>query len=188
MRRLLSLLLFLLATGAAFAADRGTARLDGFYLTHRDSPPSPSGRGYGASLDYWWSPRLSTILAMSSEPAVTTRLMRSASGVVPETRFVRLHPVDVAIRYHAGNWWRLQPYAGAGVRYVRSGSLNEYRPLLNAGVILALTRHLSVDADWKRLYNQHQAHVTSLGFVPVRDGDFSEGRKARFSLGLGWTL
>jgi hypothetical protein len=180
----------LLATATVFAAEPGNVHVSGLYVRQSDLGvvsdfPSADKRAYGVSLDYRWMTHLSTMIAVSSEPALVTKFVADpAFGTLPATELDRLHPIDGVLRYHFGMGSRLQPYVGAGARYIRSGSLDNYRPEANAGFTLALTRHVTFDADWKRLYRERQPAL----FTAVRDGEFTEGGTRRLSLGLGWTF
>ena len=171
MRHLLSLVALLVAATTMAAESRisvfGVAPSDGDY-------------GYGVSIDHVWSQRLSTSLVVSSEPTSVTRLDRSSVGVTPRTHFADVHPVDVLVRYHHATSSRFRPYAGVGGRFIRSGSTDNYRTVVNAGLRLALTGRLAMEADWKRLYNQRDATEH------IRDGQFHEGGTQRTSLGLTW--
>ncbi len=188
--RLVPFVFLLTAATAAVAAEPGSFHLSGLYVRQSDlgvisDIPFADKRSYGVSLDYRWMTHLSAMIAVSSEPALVTKFVTTPTfGTGPVSVLEHLHPIDGVLRYHFGMGSRLQPYAGAGVRYIRSGSLDNYRPEINAGFELALTRHVTLDADWKRLYRERDAAL----FTPIRDGEFSEGGTRRLSLGLGWTF
>lgn len=174
MTRLLPLFTLLVAA-TAFGANSPASRLSVFFVD-----PSEGDHGYGVAVDYSWSAHFSTSFAISSEPTSVTRLVQSSLGQMPVSEFEEVYPVDLLLRYHHVNASRFRPYAGIGGRFIRSGSTENYRPELNAGVRFALSHRLALEADWKRLYNQRSSTEH------IRDGQFGEGGTQRMSLGLTW--
>jgi len=145
--------------------------------------PSNGDSGYGASVEHFWTPSLSAVLAVSAEPTGVTRFGSTSFGRAPFTSFEDVHPVDLAVRYSFARASRINPYVGIAMRYVRSGPLDNYRPAIGAGARLKLSNRIAIEADWKRLYNQRT--VTSFP-EPVRDGEFGEGGERRLSFGLAF--
>jgi hypothetical protein len=176
MTRLLPLVTLLFAVATFGATGSGTI-VSGFYVV-----PAEGDHGFGVAIDHSWAPHFSTYLGISAEPTVVTRLVGSTFGQVPVTTFDDVHPVDFLLRYQYSQSSRIRPYAGLGMRFIRSGATDNYRPELNAGLRFAVTNRISVEADWKRLFNQRDLRDH------VHDGQFGEGGSSRLAVGLGYTF
>jgi hypothetical protein len=146
--------------------------------------PSNGDSGYGAAVEHFWTSSLSAVLAISAEPTGVTKFGSTSFGRAPFTSFEDVHPIDLAVRYSFAKGSRINPYAGIGMRYVRSGSLDNYRPALVAGARLKLSDRIAIEADWKRLYNQRNSTFPET----IRDGEFGEGGEGRLSLGLAFAF
>ena len=147
-------------------------------------------QSYGGEIEYFSSKNLSAALAVSSEPTIVTRFIIAPDlGSIPATSFERVQPIDALLRYHFANGSRIQPWIGAGPRYIRVAGANNWREVLDGGLTIALTRHLGIDLEAKRLYGQRKPTFLQASQVIVaRNGDFGEGSKRRLSAGLSWTF
>lgn len=177
MKRLLAAVTLAFAV-TAWGADAPGLRFSAFSIR-----PSKGDSTLGASVDYSWSKRFSASFGVSEETTPVTTFEDTPFSV-PTTQFEDTHPLDFLLRYHHTNGSRVQPYAGAGVRYVRAGSQDHYRPEVNAGIRVLLTDHLGIEADWKHLYNQRNA----MPFRRIYNGQFGEAGSNRLSVGLGWSF
>lgn len=189
MRRLIPFILLLLTT-TAFAQSPGAVRLSGFGLENPNSYYARDQRSYGGEIEYFSSKNLSVALAVSSEPTIVTRFFDVPSvGSLPATSFERIQPIDALLRYHFANGSRIQPWLGAGPRYIRVAGTNNWREVLDGGLTIALTRHLGIDLEAKRLYGQSKPTILEVSqSIVARNGDFVEGSKRRLAAGLSWTF
>lgn len=189
MRRFLvvSFVVMLLAAATAFAQTAGSVRLSAFLVNPSDTP-SPdfypgSDRAYGGAVEYVPKGNLSWQLAVSSEQTVITTF--TGSGL-PATKFERIHPVDGTARFHFGGSL-VQPFLGAGTRYIRVAGHDNWRPELAGGMTFAITRHLGIDLEERMLFNRRKPEIVQpYDQVRVHDGAFAEGSSRRLSVGLGW--
>jgi outer membrane protein W len=188
MRRLhvVSSVVMLLVATTVLAQNAGSVRLSAFLVDPADTPFHEAfqidKRTYGGAIEYFWKSNLSWQMAVSSERTVTTTF--TAAGL-PFTNFENIHPLDGTARFHFGNSF-VQPFLGAGARYIRVAGHDNWRPELTGGLTFAITPHLGIDVDARALFNRRRPKAESLGLVPVHDGDFEEGKSRRLSAGLGW--
>src|ERR1051325_6467910 len=80
------------------------------------------GRGFGASLNHFWTDHLSTEIGAtalkSKEGGIFVERLRIA-----ETGELKMIPITAAVQWHFGRHARLDPYVGAGVAYVLTDDL-----------------------------------------------------------------
>lgn len=185
--RLRLLLLILFIPVVAYAQSAGTVRLAGFELENPQTENGLYRQAYGGEAEYFLSTRFSAAVAMSLERTVLTRFVPGGLGVLPLTSYERLYPIDVLVRYHFADSAHFKPWIGGGPRYIRVAGHNNVREVLDAGATMALTKHLGIDLEAKRLYGQRKPDVAGTS-IKVHDGDFDDGRSRRLSAGLSWTF
>jgi outer membrane protein W len=185
--RLRLLLLILFIPAVTYAQSAGTVRLSGFELENPQTANGPYQQAYGGEAEYFVSKNFSAAVAMSSERTVVTRLVPGGLGVIPQADYERLHPIDVLVRYHFAGSAHFRPWIGGGTRDIRVAGHNNVREIVNAGSTIALTKHLGIDLEAKRLYGRRKPDYAGTS-IKVHDGDFDEGRSRRLSAGLSWTF
>ena len=173
MRKLVFVFALLLLATAAHAQKAGTVDVSAFVTD--PSVVWTEGHGtryhaaYGISANYFFSPRWSSMLSVSSD----ARAFETFTAAGPVARRGHVFPIDALVQYHFKNDTRWRPYVGLGLTDVN-------RPYgygwwiggeANGGVTFAITPHLGVNADLKILIAP--THV-------------NEGPRSRSSLGLSW--
>jgi outer membrane protein W len=133
---------------------------------------------YGASANYFFSPRWSaTLSAERDDRFFVVHEQRTIGGTdvlvpVASGRF-RVFPIDALIRYNFVNETRWKPYIGAGLNYERRplGLRSQTALELNGGVTFAITPHLGINVDGK---------------LQPRETQPNAGPQLRSAVGLSW--
>lgn len=156
------------------AAQIGDTDSDGSTIKFDD------GRGFGASLNHFWTDHLSTEIS-------ATALKSDNSGIfvdrqrIFESGELKMIPITAAVQWHFGRHARFDPYIGGGVAYVLTDDLesDSLRGVnierveiddgmgwtVGAGATFALSNRLGIGLDAK--YIRFRPDSASAGGTPV---------------------